>query len=172
MLNSVRLALRVSLLVLAPVVSAQQADSVFNSRTEMIPMRDGIKLHTRIFTPRQASGPLPILMVRTPYGIDGYSSARTGLVGNGRQIVDMTLITGTVLVVPGQGAQMSLLRNFGRGEQTAVGFSLLDCGSTSASSTPASWVCRGTVTITGQALTNARPLRLTKGESGGDATMP
>ena len=53
---------------------ATRADSVFNSSMVMIPMRDGVKLHTRIFTPRQSSGPLPILMVRTPYGINGYSS--------------------------------------------------------------------------------------------------
>ncbi|HVP90769.1 MAG TPA: CocE/NonD family hydrolase [Terriglobales bacterium] len=34
----------------------------------MIPMRDGVKLHTAIFTPKKASGPLPFLMLRTPYG--------------------------------------------------------------------------------------------------------
>jgi uncharacterized protein len=65
-----------TLLLLASAAGAQGSDSAFNSRTEMIPMRDGVRLHTRIFTPRQSSGPLPILMVRTPYGIDGYSSAR------------------------------------------------------------------------------------------------
>jgi hypothetical protein len=76
MMIRVRLIGAATLLLVAPALTAQQADSVFNSRTEMIPMRDGIKLHTRIFTPRNATGPLPILMVRTPYGIDGYSSAR------------------------------------------------------------------------------------------------
>jgi putative CocE/NonD family hydrolase len=65
-------------LVLAAPALAQQpaADSAFYSQAVMIPMRDGLKLHTRIFTPRTASGALPILMVRTPYGIDGWSSAR------------------------------------------------------------------------------------------------
>jgi putative CocE/NonD family hydrolase len=37
----------------------------------MIPARDGTKLHTMIFTPRSQSGPLPIIVKRTPYGIDG-----------------------------------------------------------------------------------------------------
>ncbi|HWC73732.1 MAG TPA: CocE/NonD family hydrolase [Gemmatimonadales bacterium] len=38
-------------------------------RTEvMIPMRDGVKLHTVIERPVSASGPLPILLHRTPYG--------------------------------------------------------------------------------------------------------
>jgi putative CocE/NonD family hydrolase len=34
----------------------------------MIPMRDGVKLHTRIFVPKQKTGPLPFILVRTPYG--------------------------------------------------------------------------------------------------------
>src|SRR4029453_13443092 len=35
----------------------------------MIPMRDGIKLHTKIFRPRSEHSPLPILIERTPYGM-------------------------------------------------------------------------------------------------------
>ena len=42
----------------------------------MIPMRDGVKLHTVIFVPKESSEPLPILMQRTPYGVNGWSSAR------------------------------------------------------------------------------------------------
>ena len=34
----------------------------------MIPARDGVKLHTVLFTPHNASGPLPIVFERTPYG--------------------------------------------------------------------------------------------------------
>ncbi|MEI9850767.1 MAG: CocE/NonD family hydrolase [Sphingomonas sp.] len=34
----------------------------------MIPMRDGVKLHTVILRPRDQKGPLPILFGRTPYG--------------------------------------------------------------------------------------------------------
>jgi len=37
----------------------------------MIPMRDGPRLHTKIFVPRSQSGPLPIILKRTPYGIEG-----------------------------------------------------------------------------------------------------
>ena len=37
----------------------------------MIPMRDGPRLNTKIFVPRNQSGPLPIIVKRTPYGIDG-----------------------------------------------------------------------------------------------------
>ncbi|MGQ0537837.1 MAG: CocE/NonD family hydrolase [Gemmatimonadaceae bacterium] len=68
---------------LTPVIGGAQApaaDSVYNSAAVMIPMRDGVRLYTRIFTPRQAQAPLPILMLRTPYGIDGWSSARLAAV--------------------------------------------------------------------------------------------
>ena len=37
----------------------------------MIPMRDGIKLHAVILKPSDIATPLPILMQRTPYGVDG-----------------------------------------------------------------------------------------------------
>ena len=37
----------------------------------MIPMRDGVKLHAVILRPADIAGPLPILMQRTPYGVDG-----------------------------------------------------------------------------------------------------
>ena len=42
----------------------------------MIPARDGVLLHTVIFRPKDSdtSGPpLPFLMTRTPYGVDGTS---------------------------------------------------------------------------------------------------
>lgn len=34
----------------------------------MIPMRDGVKLHVQVWRPKQATGPLPILLSRSPYG--------------------------------------------------------------------------------------------------------
>jgi hypothetical protein len=40
-----------------------------------IPMRDGIKLHAVILKPSDAPGPLPFLMDRTPYGVDGFTMA-------------------------------------------------------------------------------------------------
>ena len=43
-------------------------------RTEaMIPMRDGVKLHTVILKPADITTPLPFLILRTPYGVDGTS---------------------------------------------------------------------------------------------------
>ncbi len=52
----------------------------FKSSEEMIAMRDGTKLHTLIFTPEGRQGRLPILFLRTPYGIDGRgASLQSGL---------------------------------------------------------------------------------------------
>jgi len=41
----------------------------------MIPMRDGVKLHAIILKPADMTAPLPFLMQRTPYGVDGTSRA-------------------------------------------------------------------------------------------------
>src|SRR5580698_4660206 len=43
--------------------------TLFNKTEVMITMRDGVKLHTEFYTPKNATTPLPILMNRTPYGI-------------------------------------------------------------------------------------------------------
>jgi putative CocE/NonD family hydrolase len=39
----------------------------------MIAMRDRVRLHIAIYTPTEAPGALPIMFLRTPYGIDGYA---------------------------------------------------------------------------------------------------
>jgi uncharacterized protein len=52
---------------------------LFEKREVMIPMRDGVKLHTEIYTPRDAHEPLPILMERTPYGVSGGPAGYSGL---------------------------------------------------------------------------------------------
>jgi uncharacterized protein len=59
--------------VAAALRAAQQTPRDFlnslEKREEMIAMRDGAKLHTEIYSPKDAEQALPILMVRTPYGI-------------------------------------------------------------------------------------------------------
>jgi hypothetical protein len=59
------------LLATATNAAAQQPDTVpgYTDQAVMIPTRDGVKLHTRIFTPNDQGGPLPFIMMRTPYGI-------------------------------------------------------------------------------------------------------
>jgi hypothetical protein len=53
----------------APAVQSQYKQERFTRQEVMIPMRDGVRLQTAIFTPKQKSGPLPILLLRIPYGV-------------------------------------------------------------------------------------------------------
>ncbi|MDX2198281.1 MAG: CocE/NonD family hydrolase [Phycisphaerae bacterium] len=48
----------------------------FDKREVRIPMRDGVKLFTTIFIPKNATRPLPILLKRTPYGCRPYGDAK------------------------------------------------------------------------------------------------
>ena len=51
--------------------SATAQPENWDVRAEMIPMRDGTRLFTKIYTPKDRDGDLPILIKRTPYGIGG-----------------------------------------------------------------------------------------------------
>ena len=46
----------------------------FDKTEAMIPMRDGVRLHTQVYTPTRATERLPILLLRTPYGIGDLNS--------------------------------------------------------------------------------------------------
>ncbi len=58
-------------LVARPATQQETANPAerFEVSDVMIPMRDGARLNTKVFTPRKAEGPLPIIVKRTPYGI-------------------------------------------------------------------------------------------------------
>jgi len=58
-------------MLFVPVAQAQQPppQPAFTFQEVMIPMRDGARLQTVILTPTDKSGPLPILLRRTPYGV-------------------------------------------------------------------------------------------------------
>lgn len=60
-LFSLVLSCRDILLAQTPEVSKYQKKEV------MIPMRDGVKLYTKIYTPENINEPLPILIMRSPY---------------------------------------------------------------------------------------------------------
>lgn len=61
------------ILWIAVAVAQQQAapgaGTVFTRTEVMVPMRDGVRLQTAIFVPKNATAPLPILFTRTPYGV-------------------------------------------------------------------------------------------------------
>ena len=49
-------------------------DDKYDRQEIMITMRDGMKLHTVVFTPKNQTEALPFLFLRTPYGVNGYPS--------------------------------------------------------------------------------------------------
>ncbi len=60
---------RVARVLLGLLISpAAFPQTLFTKTESMIPMRDGIKLHTVIFAPKDSPEPLPVLLERTPYG--------------------------------------------------------------------------------------------------------
>jgi putative CocE/NonD family hydrolase len=85
-----------ALLVFACAAGAQRggspaaADAVkarYQKLEVTIPMRDGVKLFTSVYLPRDSSAPHPILMDRTPYGVAPYGADayRTSLGPSGNQ---------------------------------------------------------------------------------------
>jgi len=60
------------------LASAQQKDagsSLFTRTDFMVPMRDGTQLFTVVMRPTAATGPLPLILMRTPYGAASVSEA-------------------------------------------------------------------------------------------------
>jgi uncharacterized protein len=59
------------LVSLAALVAQDKPLPTFQKKEEMIAMRDGVKLFTVIHMPKEQKEPLPIIMVRSPYGVSG-----------------------------------------------------------------------------------------------------
>jgi uncharacterized protein len=55
-----------------PAQPAAPGTPAWERREAMVPMRDGVRLFTVVMVPRGATGPLPILLQRTPYGAGGW----------------------------------------------------------------------------------------------------
>src|SRR5215216_1379209 len=69
------------LLVVLPLFVFSQSDSAwfvdnYTKMERMIPMRDGKKLFTAIYVPKDKSEKHPILMTRTPYGSGPYEEGK------------------------------------------------------------------------------------------------
>src|SRR6187455_3200673 len=73
-LKKVFVALAIAVAVPAALPRASQLPAPaerYAVRDAMIPTRDGTKLFTRIYAPKDQREPLPMIMLRTPYGNDG-----------------------------------------------------------------------------------------------------
>ncbi len=60
----------------APIHAQQPATAPLTATEAMIPMRDGVRLYTQIYTPAPAAEKLPLLFLRTPYGTGALSPQR------------------------------------------------------------------------------------------------
>jgi len=58
------------------LVFAQSTTPLLTASDTMIPMRDGARLYTQVYVPAKFSEPLPILLLRTPYGTGQLDAAR------------------------------------------------------------------------------------------------
>lgn len=47
----------------------------YDKREAQVEMRDGVKLFTTVYTPKDASGPVPVMLKRTPYSVAPYGDA-------------------------------------------------------------------------------------------------
>ena len=66
---------------------AQDLSQIFARSEMMIPMRDGVRLHTEICVPKKAAGQLPFLITRTPYGINDDDQGFSRTFGNYREMI-------------------------------------------------------------------------------------
>ncbi len=53
-------------------ITAKYIRANYTKQVAMVPMRDGVKLYTVIYAPKDNAKPHPILLTRTPYGVGPY----------------------------------------------------------------------------------------------------
>ncbi|HEY0726466.1 MAG TPA: CocE/NonD family hydrolase [Pyrinomonadaceae bacterium] len=73
-ISIILLPLAIATLTLQPTARTDQVDvKAFYTKTEqLIPMRDGVKLFTAIYAPKDQSQKYPIMLNRTPYSVNPY----------------------------------------------------------------------------------------------------
>ena len=83
------LAAALSLLVTAPQSGQNKPDlgQIFDKRDVMVPMRDGVRLHTEIYTPKNSTEPLPFIFERTPYGLNDDEKGFSGKFGSYQELI-------------------------------------------------------------------------------------
>ncbi len=48
----------------------------YDKREAEVAMRDGVKLFTTVYTPKESTGPVPVMLKRTPYSVSPYGDAQ------------------------------------------------------------------------------------------------
>ena len=59
-------------------VTREWVEQLYTKREVMIPMRDGVKLFTAIYEPKDATKLTPVIMQRTPYQASPYGEGYSG----------------------------------------------------------------------------------------------
>ena len=78
------------ILFVALTIPALPGQSTWDPRTEytkaeyQVPMRDGVKLHTVVYRPRETTLPYPIMLSRTPYSAGPYGEEFRASIGPSR----------------------------------------------------------------------------------------
>lgn len=70
-----------------PYPPPRGAHPVVIERSLMVPMRDGVKLATDLYRPADVSGPLPAILIRTPYNKQGNAGAGNLFASHGYVVV-------------------------------------------------------------------------------------
>ncbi len=66
---------------------APDYSQIFTRSEVMIPMRDGVRLHTEVCIPKNPAGALPFLITRTPYGVNDDSQGFSRTLGSYRELI-------------------------------------------------------------------------------------
>jgi putative CocE/NonD family hydrolase len=64
--------------VFGQAAPAKYSPANYEHSSADVPMRDGLKLHIEMYWPKDAPEPLPFLLQRTPYGVEGAGGRLTG----------------------------------------------------------------------------------------------
>ena len=67
--------------------STSDLSRIFEKFDVMIPMRDGVRLHTEIYVPKNSPQPLPFIFERTPYGVTDDANGITTKFGIYRELI-------------------------------------------------------------------------------------
>jgi uncharacterized protein len=60
---------------------------IFQKTDVMVPMRDGVRLHTEIYVPKNSAEPLPFIFERTPYGLNDDEKGFTAKFGIYQELI-------------------------------------------------------------------------------------
>src|SRR5579862_1840418 len=74
-----------------PAAEKKSSAGKFIKTTAMVPMRDGVRLATDVYRPESATGPLPVIFSRGPYGKGGAKDLAKSACARGYAVVSQDM---------------------------------------------------------------------------------